>query len=182
MEKNNIIPFLTEISKTLVEQTYSEIKTNDKLLMAKLSILNYYDSEGYDCDEIITKVKESGEHETIAFANTLFNDKGIQFDSIDDVINNFNEDMSIIDNFIWVYCYYNGYNTDDVYANNIDAGNLDGFFSILGIDKKVDILSNVSSRINKKYKSIYTDSMLNHIWGRLTHDEKYAGIKMVIEY
>ena len=182
MEKNNIIPFLTEINKVLVEQTREEIKTDDELLMAKLSILNHYDSEGYDCDEIISKIRECDEQEMVVFSNNLFSDREIQFNSIEDIVNNFKEEMSDINTFLWIYCYYNGYNMDDVYRGNIESGNLDGLFSILETGVKVDVLSNVSSRVNRKFKSIYSESMLNNIWGRLTTDEKNAGIKMEIEY
>lgn len=181
MENNKFNPFLTEISKTLVEQTYSEIKTNDKLLMAKLSILNHYDNEGYDSDKIVEKVKECNENGIIEFANNLINDD-TKFKSVDDVINKFEENISDINIFLRTYCCYNDYHPYDVYDENLESGNVDGIFSVLGHDEKVNVLSNVSSRINKKYNSIYTDSMLNHIWGRLTNDEKYAGIKMEIEY
>lgn len=182
MEKNKFTPFLTEISKELVEQTHEEIRTNDKLLMSKLSILNHEDSNGVAFDYVLGQIKGCDENGVVEYANQMVGDNETHFNTVDDIISRFDEEMSKTENFLLTYCYYNDYCLYDVYESNIEAGNVDGLFSIMTHNERVSVLSNVSSRINTKYGSMYRDSMLNNIWGRLTNDEKRAGIKMEIEY
>lgn len=63
---------------------------------------------------------------------------------------------------------------------NIKNENYDERFKELSHDEKVDLLSHVSSKINKRFKSIYSESILNNIWNMLTEDSKKVGIEMYL--
>lgn len=63
---------------------------------------------------------------------------------------------------------------------NIKNENYDERFKELSHDDKVNVLSNVSSKINKRFKPIYSESILNNIWNMLTEDSKRVGIEMYL--
>ena len=58
--------------------------------------------------------------------------------------------------------------------------NYDEIFKTLDHDKKIYILSKVSSRVNEKFKALYPDSTLDKIWGYLPEESKKVGIEMYL--
>ena len=63
---------------------------------------------------------------------------------------------------------------------NIKNETYDERFKELSHDDKVDVLSHVSSKINIRFKPIYSESILNSIWNMLTEDSKRVGIEMYL--
>ena len=61
--------------------------------------------------------------------------------------------------------------------NNVNQ-NYDEIFNDLSREEKVNLLSNVSSKINKRFQSLYSDSILYRIWNCLTYESKKAGVEM----
>ena len=61
--------------------------------------------------------------------------------------------------------------------NNVKQ-NYDEMFNSLSREEKANLLSNVSSRINKRFKSLYSESILENTWNLLTEDSKRAGFEM----
>ena len=160
-----------------INETYEDIKNNDKLLLARLSMINFCDANGYDITKSVNKIKKLTERKLIDFANfEIFN---VYFKTVDDICNLFDNDMSDIETFFYTYCLYNGYDVVKVYNENIKCGNLDGVFEVIPNNDKVDALSNVTDSVKKELSSIYTKKHLTKVWNTLDEEQKFEALKAI---
>lgn len=166
-------PLLMCLSRQKIEDTLENIKNTDKLLFARLCVILYCSSNGLDITKVIKKIKKMSETKLIAFISPDFRD--VELKNIDDVINFFESDMSV-DNFLWVYGMYNEYCVDNIYAENIKNGNIDGTFEVMSKEEKVEVLLSISEKVRKELTSVYTDAHLTTIWNEFDEDDKLEAL------